>query len=206
MGKMGMGMGGDIVDEAEAVGDPHLTTASGEKADLCCENGECHACSEPPALLEEDADESEDQMPVCRTGILQNNICYPAQCGSTGQRPGGRNCAALPGGANACCMSRIQRFCLAPAMDRCKVRARDQAMGMGKMGMGKMGMGKMGMGKMGMGMGGDIVDEAEAVGDPHLTTASGEKADLCCENGECHACSEPPALLEEDADEDQMPV
>merc|ERR1719240_250066 len=90
-------------------------------------------------------------------------------------------------------------------MDRCRC----VGMGMGKMGMGKMGkmgMGKMGkMGKMGMGMGmGD--DEAEAVGDPHLTMTGGEKADLCCEGGVCSACP-PVELLEEtvDSEEDQLP-
>merc|ERR1719454_556013 len=117
MGKMGMGMGGgDVDDEAEAVGDPHLTTLSGENAD-----------------------EDEDQRPenMCRSGIRVRSICYDRRCGSTGQQPGGRNCAALPGGANACCMTRITRACTGPNMDRC--RCVSPGMGMG-MGMGKMGM------------------------------------------------------------------
>merc|ERR1719157_138248 len=124
MGMMGMGMGDD---EAEAVGDPHLTTLGGEKSDLCCEDGECHACS--PALLQEDISLDSEQNPA--------NLC------------------------------------------------------------------KSGMGMMGMGMGDD---EAEAVGDPHLTTLSGEQSDLCCEDGECHAC--PPALLQEDIslDSEQNPA
>merc|ERR1719223_399512 len=163
MGKMGMG---DVNDEAEAVGDPHLVTTAGEKSDLCCEDGECHAC--PPALLQEEESVVDDQNPanMCRSGIRVNNVCYDNSCGRTGQRPGGRNCAALPGGANACCMTRIDRFCTGPNMERCRIRV---GMGMG------MGMGMMGM----MGMG-EINDEAEAVGDPHLTKLDGEKSDLCC--------------------------
>merc|ERR1719174_1295634 len=199
MGKMGMGMGGgNVDDEAEAVGDPHLTMMGGEKADLCCEGGECHAC--PPAMIQEteatktDELTEEDQRPenMCRTGINVRGICYAASCGRTGQRPGGRNCGSLPGGGNACCMTRIQRTCTGPNMDRCRIRGAGMGMGMGKMGMGKMGkMGKMGMGKMGMGMGGgNVDDEAEAVGDPHLTLTNGVKADLCCEGGICKACEQ----------------
>merc|ERR550537_1367830 len=167
-----MGMGADVDDEAEAVGDPHLTLASGDKKDLCCEGGVCHACDQAlleltdaldePALVEEEELVVEDQRPenMCRSGIKVRNICYDRRCGSTGQQPGGRNCAALPGGANACCMTRITRACTGPNMDRCRIQA-GMGMGMGKMGMGKMGMGKMGMGKMGMGMGGNVEDEAE---------------------------------------------
>merc|ERR550537_2112825 len=152
-----MGMGADVDDEAEAVGDPHLTLASGDKKDLCCEGGVCHACDQAlleltdaldePALVEEEELVVEDQRPenMCRSGIKVRNICYDRRCGSTGQQPGGRNCAALPGGANACCMTRITRPCTGPNMDRC--RCVSPGMGMG-MGMGKMG---MGMGKMGMG-------------------------------------------------------
>jgi len=33
-----------VQDEASAVGDPHLTTLSGSKLDLCCEGGKCHSC------------------------------------------------------------------------------------------------------------------------------------------------------------------
>merc|ERR1719454_1533192 len=104
------------------------------------------------ATLEDDFDVDEDQRPenMCRSGIRVRNICYDRRCGSTGQTPGGRNCAALPGGANACCMTRITRPCTGPNMDRCRCVAPP---GMGKMGMGMgkmgMGMGKMGMGKMG---------------------------------------------------------
>merc|ERR1719265_1009313 len=142
MGKMGMGMMGmggapDVADEAEAVGDPHMTLAiSGEKEDLCCEGGECKPC--PPALLQED-DESLDQVRLeddqnpanmCRSGIRVRNVCYDKRCGSTGRRPGGRGCGGLPGGANACCMTRIQRTCTGPNMDRCRIRGA----GMGMMG------------------------------------------------------------------------
>merc|ERR1719487_85224 len=79
-------------------------------------------------------------------------------------------------------MTRISRTCTGPMMDRCRLPPPGMGMGMG---MGKMGMGKMGMGKMGMG-GAD--DEAEAVGDPHLTLSSGAKQDLCCEGGHCEPC------------------
>merc|ERR1719272_979382 len=94
-------------------------------------------------------------------------------------------------------------------------------MASGKMGKMGMGMGSMRMGKMGMGMGmggGDdapvtaptdfgagatdpvigsdaaaaaIDDEAEAVGDPHLSKSNGAKTDLCCTGGHCQPC---PAL------------
>merc|ERR1719230_922810 len=87
--------------------------------------------------------EAEDQNPdnMCRSGIRVFNICYDRRCGSTGQRPGGRNCAALPGGANACCRSRITRTCTGPNMERC--RCVGAGMG-GNMG-GNMGRGNMGM-------------------------------------------------------------
>merc|ERR1740117_2053741 len=77
----------------------------------------------------------------------------------------------------------------------------DLSMGMGMMGMmgmGNMGMGMMGMGMMGMmGMGAPAPDvevdpvveeEAAAVGDPHMTSTSGETDDLCCETGVCKPC------------------
>merc|ERR1719162_456823 len=76
-------------------------------------------------------------------------------------------------------------------------------MGMGNMGMGMMGMGMMGM----MGMGAPAPDvevdpvveeEAAAVGDPHMTSTSGETDDLCCESGVCKPC--PVALLQESDD------
>jgi len=42
---------GDVVkatnptsDDASAVGDPHLITSSGKKADMCCDSGVCHPC------------------------------------------------------------------------------------------------------------------------------------------------------------------
>jgi len=55
--------------------------------------------------------------------------------------------------------------------------------------MGMSSMGMMGMGKMGMGMGmGD--DEAEAVGDPHLTTSDGSHVDLCCDGDVCKPCEQ----------------
>jgi len=167
----------EVGDDAAAVADPHMQTSSGGKYDLA-------------SLYA--VDEDQDQRPenMCRTGTNVQNICYARSCSRTGQRPGGRNCAGLPGGANACCKTRIQKQCTGPNMDRCRIKG---SMGMGSMGMGSMGMGSMGMGKMGgkmgMGMGmGMGNDEAEAVGDPHLTISGGEKADLCCEGGECHAC------------------
>merc|ERR1719313_1247841 len=158
MGKMGMGMGMGQ-DEAEAVGDPHLTLADGQKQDLCCEDGVCQAC--PPAMIQEEGTSiSEDDLKpknACKSGIRRKDRCYAASCGRTGQQPGGRNCAALPGGANACCKTRITRPCTGPNMDRCRIPKRmGMGMGMGKMGMG---MGKMGMGMGKMGMG--IDDEAE---------------------------------------------
>merc|ERR1719460_799551 len=33
-----------VDDEAEAVGDPHMTLATGEKEDLCCDGSVCKAC------------------------------------------------------------------------------------------------------------------------------------------------------------------
>merc|ERR1719446_1711942 len=88
-----------------------------------------------------EAHSEEDQRPenMCQSGIRVRNICYASSCGRTGQRPGGRNCGSLPGGGNACCMSRIQRTCTGPNMDRCRIRGAGMGMGMGKMGMGKMG-------------------------------------------------------------------
>merc|ERR1719183_3274393 len=44
-----------IADEAEAVGDPHMTLATGEKRDLCCEGSVCKSCPFP-ALLQHDED------------------------------------------------------------------------------------------------------------------------------------------------------
>jgi len=35
-----------VADEASAVGDPHITTMSGAKSDLCCKGGVCKSC--PP--------------------------------------------------------------------------------------------------------------------------------------------------------------
>merc|ERR1719409_179337 len=34
----------EISDEAEAVGDPHLTLTSGNREDLCCKDGHCKLC------------------------------------------------------------------------------------------------------------------------------------------------------------------
>merc|ERR1719329_1412576 len=98
----------------------------------------------------------------------------------------GGNCGNLPGGANACCMTRITRRCTGPNMDKCRIPA---AMGMGmsnNMGM-SMGM-SMGMGNMGGGGGAEEEEEAAAVGDPHMTSQSGEKFDLCCSGGNCGRC------------------
>merc|ERR1719345_368028 len=162
---------------------------------------------EEELLLEEDVSEdgdlSDDEIDpanLCRTGIRVRQMCYDSRCGRTGQTPGGRNCAALPTGANGCCMTRITRPCTGPNMDRCRVPpARGNMGNMGNMG------GNMGR-NMGNGNGGGPDDEgpgdeAEAVGDPHLTTASGSKVDLCCEGGDCRAC--PEALLQEE-EEDEL--
>jgi len=212
---MGMGMGEGPVDEAEAVGDPHLTSIAGDRFDLCCNGGECSHCPEDFAFIQSEEnttvedeseentiveDESEenttdgdeiDPANLCRSGIKVLNICYANSCGRTGQRPGGRNCGSLPGGANACCMTRITKSCTGPNMDRCRIpRATGMGMG-GAMGMG----GGMGMG-MGMGMGEGPVDEAEAVGDPHMSSFSGEKFDLCCSGGNCSRCAEDFSLIQ----------
>jgi len=169
----------DAADDAAAVGDPHMS-GPGVKEDLCCEGGECQPCDS--SLFKADEDQRPENM--CRSGVRRQNICYDARCSRNGQLPGGRNCAALPSGANGCCRSRIQRTCTGPNMDRCRIPGAGGMMGGGMM-MGKMGgmMGGMMMGKMGkmgmmMGMMGDINDEAEAVGDPHITTAYGKQYDL----------------------------
>merc|ERR1719231_1900729 len=44
-----------------------------------------------------------------------------------------------------------------------------------------------------------VQDEAEAVGDPHLTMSNGRKADLCCKGGVCKPCE---SLLHNDEDVD----
>merc|ERR1719162_2278071 len=52
MGMMGMGAPAPDVEvdpvveeEAAAVGDPHMTSTSGETDDLCCETGVCKPCA-----------------------------------------------------------------------------------------------------------------------------------------------------------------
>merc|ERR1719183_2788532 len=44
-----------VDDEAEAVGDPHMTLATGEKEDLCCEGSVCKVCPDS-TLLQHDED------------------------------------------------------------------------------------------------------------------------------------------------------
>merc|ERR1719174_3296277 len=44
-----------VADEAEAVGDPHMTLTTGEKRDLCCDGSVCKACPYP-ALPQHDED------------------------------------------------------------------------------------------------------------------------------------------------------
>jgi len=204
--------------EVEAVGDPHMTLSDSEKEDLCCEGGHCAPCDlslmhtssdvnnhaeydvNTGVSMYDDMDHEitseEDQRPenMCKTGIKVFNICYDRRCGSTGQRPGGRNCGALPSGANGCCRSRITRTCTGPNMDRCRLPGAGSRGGKkkGKKGgkRGKKG-GKRGKkgGKKGNGGGnGGVIDEAEAVGDPHLTLTNGVHQDLCCEGGVCTAC------------------
>merc|ERR1719183_2571830 len=48
-----------------------------------------------------------------------------------------------------------------------------------------------------------VADEAEAVGDPHMTLTTGEKKDLCCDGSVCKACPY-PALLQHDEDVEAM--
>merc|ERR1719162_475371 len=179
MGMMGMGMGDEapapppVADEAEAVGDPHMTLTSGEKEDLCCEGGECKPC--PVSLLQDDA----DYYSYYYSPMLQFDDDGPEEAEAA--------------------IGEIDNEVKEILAD---VRALGMGMGkMGMMGMGKMGMmgmGQMGMmGMMGMGMGDeDVADEAAAVGDPHMTLTSGEKEDLCCEDGVCNPC--PVSLLQND--------
>merc|ERR1719276_58148 len=166
MGKMGMmgmgmmGMGEDapepppVADEAEAVGDPHMTLTSGEKADLCCEGGDCKPC--PVSLLQE-AD-------------YYSYYYYESLLQFDGPAEAEAEIGVIDGEVKEI-LSEVRAL----GMGR---------MGMGRGMMGKMGMGMMGkMGMMGMGMMGMgapeiavepvIEDEAAAVGDPHLTLTSG---------------------------------
>merc|ERR1719162_884732 len=116
-----------------------MTSVAGDRFDLCCSGGECSRCAQDFSLIQFDenttAEDDINPANLCRSGIRVRNICYANSCGRTGQSPGGRNCGSLPGGANACCMTRISRRCTGPNMDRCLVPAGGMGSGMG-MGMG----------------------------------------------------------------------
>jgi hypothetical protein len=275
MGKMGMMMGMmGMKDEAAAVGDPHLTTLSGEKKDLCCEGSVCKPCEQSLLQMEATGESTADPMDYigcykddgardlkngprqygytsesCRTTCsnqgysyfsLQNggwcacdnayntqpkyakvgdNECGAVCNGEAGLSPA-RYCGA--GWRNAVYATEPARDDAAAVADPhmestegsnsdlcchnghcspCDNSLAQTKKGRGKMGMmmgmrGKMGMmmGKMGMMRMGkigmmMGMMG-MKDEAAAVGDPHLTTLSGEKQDLCCKGSVCKPCED----------------
>merc|ERR1719276_520527 len=181
MGKMGMmgmgmmGMGEDapepppVADEAEAVGDPHMTLTSGEKADLCCEGGDCKPC--PVSLLQE-AD-------------YYSYYYYESLLQFDGPAEAEAEIGVIDGE-----VKEILAEVRALGMGRMGMR---RGM-MGMMGMGMMGMGMMVMGAPEIAVEPVIEDEAAAVGDPHLTLTSGESDDLCCESGVCKPC--PVALLQ----------
>merc|ERR1719446_1173771 len=197
MGKMGMGMGkmgmmgmgggdegGD--DAAAAVGDPHLTTSTGEQADLAPED---------LALAQGDEDLNLGKMGMGmgmmgmgKMGMMGMGMGKMGMMGMMGM--GGDDVVVDPAVDEEAAAVGDPHLTLSTGElkdlssdDLALTQSKDdqpRGMGMGMgMGMGKMGMGMMGM--MGMG-GGDEGDDAAAVGDPHLTRSTGEQEDLVPED------------------------
>jgi len=185
-------------DEASAVGDPHMTLASGDKSDLCCENGHCQACSviqsREQALIQSSArkhsfwsamldGQRPDPTELCKcecqaTDRLEFTECclnHPPPSYNAIQRaqihePGCRN-------GNAQAMKGLcTRFGKAVSNDNCEPLPPPAPPAPPAPVLPPMVPAP------------PPTDEASAVGDPHMALNSGSKSDLCCNNGFCHGC------------------
>lgn len=243
MGKMGMGMG---EDQAAAVGDPHLDIATGEKADLCCEGGDCRAC--PPQLIQRASSKAIQKSKRGNVNCGFSADACKMECEKVGKTfgvasPRSNGKAGWPGVgdyAGVGCYTytaRMARFlgqdtansCVYGIMDSGKHPESDAELVSTHVAWARFGPGTGGRqlyvrlpntfgNPNGVNHCEDLEeptdpnpedteseeeaeteaqqeleqeDQASATGDPHLATAGGVEEDLCCEDGECHAC---PAL------------
>merc|ERR1719223_1561465 len=179
------------VDEAAAVGDPHMTLSGGTTQDMCCANGPCVAC-DLSALLQEEYGET-------ATAVVLKKKAKNKKCNSTPNKRGtfasAEACLAAWQGQGVSFISfwgsrnnanpQLKGLCFGWAADKCKNKVKIHKKNKNTL----------------YKLVNEQEDEAAAVGDPHLTLTDGSIADMCCADGPCTACdlSAAEALIQEDA-------
>merc|ERR1719174_84714 len=193
--------GGDDGDEAEAVGDPHLSLDTGAKEDLCCEGGHCQPCSlalvgantkdSIEAKLHKGLEEAQELALEESGAMTITKIHTNRRCSGEGSK------RATFGSAQECAdawTGQGIKYLAYWKQNNDRKRLRGLCMGWTEALCPENQIGKIAKGVKNKLFRCSEEEEAAATGDPHLQQSNSGKQDLCCEGGICHACE--PQLIQ----------